>query len=203
MASPPELESVETLAYEECERLQTGRYLDSTGFVTGDLGEREQWTRGMDHWVSRIETLFEIEISGWHGIAVTAVHGDGLDDVYLSDGGGLPNRLLVQQEDGSCRDASRESGLAFLDHTLGALFGDYDNDGDQDVAISMVDGVLILANDGKGVFQIRSSKLFPAAVPYTLAAADYDEDGDLDLFVCCYVHRTGAVRHSVVARPVP
>ncbi len=204
MGERPKMRSLNARAYEECELLTKGRLVDSTRSVIGDgMPGTEQIVRGMDHWVSRIETIFELEVSGWHGIAVADVNGDGLDDVYLPEPGGLPNRLLVQRTDGTIEDRSRESGLAFLDHTLGALFADFDNDGDQDAALSMIDGVLLLTNDGSGSFRASGSKLYPAAVPYTLAVADYDEDGLLDLFACCYVVRTGATRHAVLARPVP
>ncbi|NIP93165.1 MAG: hypothetical protein GWO24_06800, partial [Akkermansiaceae bacterium] len=38
---------------------------------------------------------------------------------------------------------------------------------------------------------------------YSLSAADYDQDGDLDLHASCYTQRSNANRHSFVARPVP
>jgi hypothetical protein len=79
--------------------------------VLGTLPEIEQVARGMDHWMARVETILGIEMGGWHGIKTADVNGDGLDDLYLSDGGGLLNRLLVQQADGSVRDQSRESSL--------------------------------------------------------------------------------------------
>lgn len=200
----PALSSIATRSYEECQRTVPGRLVDSTGFVIGaGMPEVEQVSRGIDHWVARVESLFGIEVGGWHGIAVADVNGDGLEDLYLPDGGGLANRLLVQQADGSVRDVSRESGLAYLDHTFGALFADFDNDGDQDAALSMIQGVLILENDGSGRFSARSGKLFPAAVAYSLSAADYDQDGDLDLHASCYTQRSNANRHSFVARPVP
>jgi hypothetical protein len=199
----PILNTLETRTYEECERTGAAGLVDSTGFVLGAVPEVEQVARGIDHWVERIETFFGIEVGGWHGISVADVNGDGLDDLAISDGGGLLNRLLIQQADGSVRDHSRESGMGFLDHTYGTLFVDLDNDGDQDAALSTIRGVLILENDGTGKFTAREGKIFPAAAPYTLTAADYDQDGDLDLYACCYVRRSGADRHSFVARPVP
>ncbi len=200
---PPALLQLNTTRYEECERHGTGRLVDSTGPVLASLREREQFVRSIDHWMGRIETLLGIEMGGWHGLTTADVNNDGLDDVYLCDGGGLINRLLVQQEDGTVLDRSRESGLGFLDHSFGSLFADFDNDGDQDAAIALLSGVLIMKNDGTGIFSSAEAKSFPAAVPYSLAAADYDQDGDLDLFASCYVQRSGATRHSFVARPLP
>lgn len=202
-SDPPVLQTLETKSYEECEHRSSGKLVDSSGTVLGQLAEVEQFARGMDHWATRIETLMGIEMGGWHGLAAADVNGDGRDDIYLCDGGGLTNRLLVQQADGSVQDQSHPSGLGFLDHSFGSLFADFDNDGDQDVAIAMISGVLIMKNDGHGSFTTAGAKSFPAAAPYSLSAADYDQDGDLDLFACCYVQRGGTGRHSFVARPVP
>tara|TARA_B100000927_G_scaffold174382_1_gene140530 strand:- start:6875 stop:8626 length:1752 start_codon:yes stop_codon:yes gene_type:complete len=200
---PPALLDLKVTSYEECLRGSGGSFTDSTGAVLASFDEKAQIVYGMDHWVGRIETLLGIEIGGWHGLAAADINNDGLDDIYLCDGGGLPNRMLVQQLDGTVLDRSRESGLGLLDHSFGSLFADFDNDGDQDAAIATASGILVLENDGTGTFSPITAKSFPSAVPYSLAAADYDEDGDLDLFASCYVQRAGANRHSFVARPMP
>jgi hypothetical protein len=198
----PKLETVRTVSYEECERSGDVIFQDGTGSVMP--AEANQLTKGMDYWVAHLETLFGVEVSAWHGIAVADVNGDGRDDVYVSDAGGLPNRLLVQNEDGTLKDVSVVSGMDWLEHTLSTTFADLDNDGDQDAAIAFVTGVMFLENDGTGKFAPRYSKYFPAAAPYGLAMADYDADGDLDVFVTCYVSRhAGGEVHSVVARPTP
>lgn len=203
LGSAPTLKRLQTARYEECERKATGRLVDSSGAVLGGVTESEHLTRSLDHWVARIETHLGIEVSGWHGITAADVNGDGLDDIFLPDGGGLPNRLFLQQADGTVRDASHHSGMALLDHTFCGLFVDLDNDGDQDAALSLLSGVLLLENDGSGRFTPRTSKLFPSSVPYSLSAADFDEDGDLDLYAACYTRRYTGTRHSFVARPIP
>ena len=45
---------------------------------------------------------------------------------------------------------------------------------------------MIMENDGNGNFTKKVSQLLPSAVPYSISAADYDNDGDLDFYVCCY-----------------
>ena len=42
---------------------------------------------------------------GHHGIAIGDADGDGLEDLYLCQSGGLPNRLLLHQPDGSVVEA--------------------------------------------------------------------------------------------------
>ena len=65
------------------------------------------------------------------------------------------------------------------------LLVDLDNDADQDLLITADFQLVILRNDGTG----RFSEAFHTSGPATFisaAAADYDSDGDLDLFVCGY-----------------
>jgi len=116
---PPALLDLKVTSHEECLRGSGGSLADSTGTVLASFEEKAQVVHGMDHWVGRIETLLGIEIGGWHGLAAADINNDGLDDIYLCDGGGLPNRLFVQQQDGTVIDRSRESGLGLLDHSFG------------------------------------------------------------------------------------
>ena len=55
------------------------------------------------------------------GLALGDVNGDGLDDLYACQPGGLPNRLFVQSADGSATDVSAEAGVDFLDNSQSAL----------------------------------------------------------------------------------
>ena len=163
----------------------------------------EQFYRGQDYWTGMIEMLTGIDIGGWQGLAVADVNGDGRDDIYVAQPGGLPNRLYVQQPDGTFADLSSDAGVDFLDSSHGNLMVDLDNDGDQDLVVGLSDGIVLMENDGSGKFRPRQSKILPAAIPYSITAADPDRDGDLDVFVCCYNRRAGVNRHHVFARPVP
>jgi hypothetical protein len=63
---------------------------------------------------------------------------------------------------------------------------------------------MLLAGDGQGHFSPKAAKLTPAALAYSLAAADYDRDGDLDLFVCGYAPRAMAAQaRLLLGRPAP
>jgi hypothetical protein len=204
---PPRLKSLRVLDYEEITGLaKTGpMFADVTEAVLADNASfKEQLLPSIDQWTGMIEARWGIDIGGWQGLAVGDVNGDGLEDVYICQPGGLPNRLYVQRPDGSAIDRSREAGVDILESTHAALFADFDNDADQDLAISVMEGVVFFSNDGKGHFTPRLALPLPAAVPYSFAAADYDTDGDLDLFVCCYnARRIGSNRHVLFARPVP
>ena len=186
-SEPPKLMSLQVMDYEEAENLATGPWFqDQTELVIGSsVGFREQLTQGMDYWLGRLEGRLYVSRLGHNGIAIGDVNGDGRDDLYVCQSGGLPNRLYVQQADGTARDVSQAASVDFLDDTTCALIVDFDNDGDQDLALATIAGGLILENDGQGCFQQR------AYIPecqnaFSLTAADYDQDRRLDLYVGRY-----------------
>ena len=185
---PPLLQSIQISDFEET--TSNHIFIDCSKSVFKNVASyEEQFLKGTEHWAGRIESRFGIGISGWHGMALGDANGDGLDDLYVCEPGGLPNRLFLANPDGTVRDASAESGTDFQMRTQAALFVDLDNDGDQDLVIATSLGVIFMANDGKGTFTVKGNKLVPEAPPVALAAADLDLDGDLDIYATCYSRR--------------
>ena len=118
-------------------------------------------------------------------MALGDVNGDGLDDLYLCQEDGLPNRLYVQNPDGTLSDKSEQAEVNWLEGSRSALLVDLDNDGDQDLAVAMMGGIVLAANQGDGRFEYQT--LLPTADDLmSMSAADYDGDGLLDLYVCTY-----------------
>ncbi len=161
-------------------------FVDCTESAIGRTPYHEQQVgRGVSDWAWQISVIENIFHTAYQGMAIGDVNGDHLEDLYICDVGGLPNRLYLQNPDGSLRDISVEAGVDFIDYTPAALLIDLDNDGDQDLALSMWPQIVLLENDGQARFTPRS---YHDAVSHaaSLAAADYDEDGDLDLYVMGY-----------------
>ncbi|MFT5109938.1 MAG: hypothetical protein ACI9UA_005590 [Pseudoalteromonas tetraodonis] len=156
------------------------------------------------HWARTLTKIDDMHFIGHHGIAVGDANGDGLDDLYVCDGGGLPNRLYLQNPDGTTRDVSAQAGVDWLESSKSALFLDLDNDGDQDLVVATVALLLVLENDGKATFSLRGG-IPGMSNPQSLSAADYDGDGDLDLFVCNYGadSSAGGLRGSTAGPPLP
>jgi len=126
-------------------------------------------------------------------LAAADVNGDGLEDLYRSGSHFYSGDLLLQQADGSFAPSGGVETEAGPEE-LGSLFFDADGDGDQDLYLvsggseysldrpELLDRLLL--NDGDGNFTPAAGAL-PAlqSSGSCVRAADYDKDGDLDLFV--------------------
>ena len=159
---------------------------DCTEAVIGGTDSfQKQLSLGVDHWRRSLEKTLDPDLSGFQGVSLGDVNGDGLEDVYICQQGGLPNRLFIQRPDGTLKDVSQHAGVDYLELTSSALLIDLDNDGDQDLVLASQTNVVFLSNDGSGRFR-RSALLIAKAALQSLAAADFDLDGDLDVYACGY-----------------
>ena len=204
----PRMLSIELQDYEVSltKRAQSGNaFQDATEAVFEDVAAyRDQLAYGVDHWATRIEAAFGIGVSGWEGLALGDANGDGLDDLYVCQPGGLPNRLFIRKPDGTVFDASSFAGVDWRLQTQSALFVDLDNDGDQDLVVGTTLGLILMANDGRGTFTVKASPLLPEGAAMSLSSADFDLDGDLDLYVTSYSRRRSMNGGTtLLGRPMP
>jgi tetratricopeptide (TPR) repeat protein len=180
-------------------------FRDVTGSAFADEPSfAEQLTRGVPYWRSRLDPATGIDQYGENGIAAADIDGDGRDEIYVCQPGGLPNRLYRIEESGAFREISKEAGLDILDETAVALFVDLRNSGCQDLVLVRASGPLLYLNDGKGRFTPAPGAFRFATAPQgsftSVAAADYDRDGRLDLYFCCYVYFQSEAQYRY---PVP
>jgi hypothetical protein len=123
------------------------------------------------------------------GVALGDVDGDGLVDVFLArtEGG---NKLYHNLGAWRFRDITDSARVGAPDrYSTGAAFADIDGDGDLDLLLLASTGPnAIFLNDGHGHFtEHRDLGLDPVGRGgTTLALADVDGDGDLDLYVANY-----------------
>ena len=149
---------------------------------------RHQLARSLDAWRAELDEATGIDVYGHNGIAVGDYNGDGLEDLYVCQPSGLPNRLYRNNGDGTLDDVSAAAGVDVLDGSTMALFGDVDNDGDQDLIVVAGARVLLFVNDGRGRYAAHPNPGFAlsGATLTSAALADFDRDGHLDLYVCAY-----------------
>ncbi|MGA3042273.1 MAG: CRTAC1 family protein [Bryobacteraceae bacterium] len=130
------------------------------------------------------------------GAAVSIVDfdRDGWPDIYVTNSAeGSHNALYRNMGDGTFRDVAAEVGLADVNQpgtgvSTGAVWGDYDNDGYEDVLIYKWGKPELFHNDGgKHFTRVTEQAGLPKWVNANSAIwFDYDRDGKLDLFIGGY-----------------
>ncbi len=130
---------------------------------------------------------------GGGAVAVGDYNSDGFVDIFLTSLNGASHHLYRNNRDGTFSEDQR-SRRAFRALTgikgLDAVFVDFDNDGFLDLVVvgEAIDGdgraALLFHNDGSGRYEDMSS-LLPDDVTSgrMVVTADYNEDGDMDLFI--------------------
>ena len=128
------------------------------------------------------------------GVAWGDVNNDGLDDCFVGGAASSVAALFIQTSPGKFQPSQRFlKDRSFED--MGAVFFDLDGDDDQDLYIGsggyerpandqfLADRMYL--NDGTGKFTLAPSGTIPEylASGSCVTAADFDRDGDLDLFV--------------------
>ena len=164
------------------------------------LGSNESFRRqlaiDLDSWMATFDSVLTRDSNGHHGVSIGDADGDGLEDLYVAQPAGLPNRLLRARGDSTFEDVTDRSGVGVLDDTAQSLFVDVENDGDQDLIIATGTKPLLFINDGKGRFSnIADAFRFRhplQGVLTSISMADYDRDGFLDLYLCVYSYFFGA-----------
>src|SRR5579862_1678357 len=133
------------------------------------------------------------------GVAAFDYDGDGLTDIYFTNGASLPsleksspkywNRLYRNIGGMKFQDVTQRAGVAGAGYSMAAAAADYDNDGRVDLFVAGVRKNLLYRNRGDGTFEDVTEKAGIKSDQWSIGAAwlDYDNDGFLDLFVVNYV----------------
>jgi len=127
-------------------------------------------------------------------VAVADFNRDGWQDFYVTNSGeGSLNRLYRNTGQGWFEDVAAEMGVADVNRvetgvSMGAVWGDYDNDGFEDLLVYKYGRPELFHNlDGGSFERVTERAGLPAWVNANSATwLDYDRDGRLDLFIAGY-----------------
>ena len=133
------------------------------------------------------------------GVALIDYDGDGWPDIYFTDAESVDSALAGRKarsalyhnnHDGTFTDVTAKAGVGSPCWAMGAVIGDYNNDGWPDLLVTCFGGVVLYRNNGNGTFTdvTKAAGLDKDSLWATGAAfGDYDGDGWADLFVSHYV----------------
>ena len=120
------------------------------------------------------------------GLAIGDIDDDDLDDLYFVNGDEC--RLYRNRGDGTFEDVTERTGTAARGpgKSRSALIADFDNDGWCDIFVGRLDGPNILyrqSPDGTFTDIAARAGLTPTLETTSCCAADFDADGNLDIYV--------------------
>ncbi len=145
------------------------------------------------------------------GASIVDFDRDGWQDIYLTNSGeGSQNRLYRNQADGTFKDVASQLGIADLNQpgtgvSMGAVWGDYDNDGYEDLFVYKWGRPELFHNEaGKHFTRATETASLPQWVNANAAIwFDYDGDGLLDLFIGGYYSEDVDLWHLKTTRMMP
>jgi hypothetical protein len=133
------------------------------------------------------------------GVALIDYDRDGYPDIYFTNapnvemamhGQKARSALYRNNHDGTFTDVTEKAGVGYPCWAMGAVVGDYNNDGWPDLLVTCFGGVVLYRNNGDGTFTdvtkeagLAADKLWATGAAF----GDYDKDGWVDLFVAHYV----------------
>ncbi len=136
------------------------------------------------------------DVSNSTGVVFADFDRDGWQDLFVSKGGftrnGEANRFFHNEGDGSFADVSETAGFDEVQSSYTAVVGDYDLDGYIDLYVAQFRGQPnhLYHNDGEGGFEeVGPEKGIVSLFNFSGSAAafaDYDGDGDTDLYASMF-----------------
>ncbi|MGH9883659.1 MAG: FG-GAP repeat domain-containing protein, partial [Pyrinomonadaceae bacterium] len=194
-------------------RLDAKTALDRYGFYLEEVAKASgvnfiHRAPTLDH---RLDHIMPQVASMGAAVSIVDFDRDGWADFYLTNSGeGSNNSLYRNMADGSFKDVAVEMGVADLNQlgtgvSMGTVWGDYDNDGYEDLFLYKWGRPELFHNDvGHGFTRVTEQAGLPSWVNANTAIwFDYDGDGRLDLFLGGYYAEDVDLWHLKTTRMMP
>jgi enediyne biosynthesis protein E4 len=144
-------------------------------------------------------------------VSIVDFDRDGWPDIYVtSSKEGAKNALYHNMNDGTFEDVAEEMGIADVNRpgtgvSMGAVWGDYDNDGYEDLLLIKWGKPELFHNDaGHGFTRVTDQVGLPAWINANTALwFDYDGDGLLDFFIGGYYNENVDLWHLSSTKMMP
>jgi enediyne biosynthesis protein E4 len=213
LATPLAIRQVSARREEAQAKLDEGQAIARYGFHLQEVSQQAgvHFVHQAPTLDAKLEGIMPEVASMGASVSIVDFDRDGWPDLYATNSAtGSQNHLYRNMHDGTFQDVAPQMGLADVNQpgtgvSMGAVWGDYDNDGYEDLFLIKWGKPELFHNDqGHGFTRVSDASGLPPWINANTAVwFDYDGDGLLDLFVGGYYSEKLDLWHLDNTRMMP